>query len=210
MSAIKGKDRKLMAGLIKKALMISIVGFLSFPVLYIVLMFATGQMRIEKGPKKPDDRAKVEVLKYSPIQDSLAAIHSKTFEGLVAQQKRLEAKQRQLAKREERILLLDKQLAEKEKAIEETREKIEEIVKNSQVLENKRIRALAKIYSSMRAGEAAPILESLPEHLSVAIMRAIGEDRQKAKILEKMDREKAGRISKAMGAPILDKKGKQE
>ena len=89
--------------------------------------------------------------------------------------------------------------------IEASKKEIEQIVKSSETLEQRRIISLARIYASMRADEAAPILETLPDKLVIAIIKAISEDRQKAKIMEFMDKKRAGRISELMGASILSR-----
>jgi flagellar motility protein MotE (MotC chaperone) len=197
-----------MVDLIKKILLVGGIGIVTFPIIYITMMIMDGQLRIEKGSKKPELKEEVEVMKYSPVQDSLSVVNSKTYESLLLQEKRLESEKRRLSKQEERIQLLDKELAEKAQIIEKSRKDIELVVKNNESLEEKRIRALAKIYAAMRPDEAAPILETLPDKLIVTIFKGITEDRQKAKILEKMDRKRAGQISKLMGEPVYTKKNK--
>ncbi len=195
-----------MWGLIKNIILVGLVGLASFPILYLTFMFLAGQLRIEKGPKGPETKEEVQILKYSPIQDSMSIVNSKTYESMLEQEKRLDAIQRQLEKKEERIQLLDRELKEKTEAIERARLDIQAVVKNSEDLEQKRIESLARIYGSMRPEEAATILETLPDELIIAILRAIDEDRQKAKILERMETQRAGRISKLMGADVFSKK----
>lgn len=195
-----------MMNLIKKILLVGGIGIVAFPILLIALMFAQGVLHVAKGPKQVEKKEEVEVLKYSPIQDSMAVVHSKTYQSLLAQEVRLNAQKRTLGKKEEQIQVLEKELEEKAKAIEAERRRIEEIVKSSHTLEEKRIKALAQIYGAMRPEEAAPLMETLPDQLAIAILKAIDEDTQKAKIIEKMSIEKASRISKIMGASIFAKK----
>ena len=149
-------------------------------------------------------------MKYSPIQDSMAVVNSKTYESLLEQEKRLAGIERMLEKKEDRIRMADKELLEKAASIERARQEIQSVVKNSEDLELKRIESLARIYASMRPEEAATILETLPDDLIIAILRAINEDRQKAKILERMETGRAGRISKLMGAEIFTKKSAKQ
>lgn len=192
--------------LIKNVLMIGLIGLASFPLLYIAFMFMAGQLRIEKGPKSVEAKEELQVMKYSPIQDSMAVVNSKTYESLLEQEKRLEAMERMLEKKEDRIRLADKELLEKAASIERAKQEIQNVVKGSEDLEQKRIESLARIYASMRPEEAATILETLPDELIIAILKAINEDRQKAKILERMETSRAGRISKLMGAEIFTNK----
>lgn len=195
-----------MIDLIKKVLLVSIIGLVSFPILYLSFMFGSGQLRIEKGTAAKVEEKEVEYLDYSPLQDSLSAVYSKTYQSMVEQQKRIQQEKRRLKTREERMLLMDAELEKKAKEIDTRKQQLERIVKSSESLEDKRIKALARIYGSMRPDEAAPILETLPDKLIISILKGIGEDRQKAKILEKMNRERAGRISKQMGSAVLKRK----
>jgi flagellar motility protein MotE (MotC chaperone) len=195
-----------MKEILKKVLLISAISIVSFPVILISLMFFDGQLRIEKGPKQRVENQEVKTLKYSPIQDSLSVVHTKTFEALVNQQKQMEEEQRILEKREERLRLVENELGEKSTELDEQKKIIESVIKSSETLEDKRVKALAKIYGSMRADEAASILETMPDRLIISILKGIAEDRQKAKILGKMNKEKARKISEDMGAPVF--KGK--
>ncbi len=194
-----------MADLIKKTLIVGIIGIIFFPVIFLTFMFVDGQLRIEKGKITPDsDNLKVE--KYSPIQDSMAVINSKIFQANILQEERLKREKKQILAREKRLQILQEELEKTASQIEKDKSKIKKLVKTSRVGEQKRIKALSKIYGSMRAAEAAPILETLSDELVISILNAITENRQKAKILEKMNTAKASRISKIMGMPILKDK----
>jgi flagellar motility protein MotE (MotC chaperone) len=194
-----------MWGMIKYVLIVGAAGLLGFPIAYIAIMFFEGQLRIEKGSQAPKVKEEAQVLKYSPIQDSMAVVHSKIYQSMLLEQERLEQGKRQNAKEQDRIALLSRELEEKAQKIQNSKKEIEQIVKTSETLEQRRIQSLAKIYASMRPDEAAPILETLPDRLIIAILKSIGEDRQKAKIMERMDKKRAGRISELMGASVLTK-----
>ena len=83
----------------------------------------------------------------------------------------------------------------------ENRKRLEKLVAESNELEQKRIKQLARVYAAMRPREAALILETLEDALLIRILRAINDDRQKGKIVASLSREKAARISRKMGTP---------
>jgi flagellar motility protein MotE (MotC chaperone) len=57
----------------------------------------------------------------------------------------------------------------------------------------------------MRPEEAARILETLDDDLLINILGAMGDDRQKAKILSVLSPDKASRVSKKIGKPLKSK-----
>jgi flagellar protein FlbB len=87
----------------------------------------------------------------------------------------------------------------------EERKKLEKLVSQSDELDKKRIKQLAKVYSAMRPEEAATIIETLDDNLVITILTSMGDDRQKAKILSLISKEKATRISKKIGKPEKDR-----
>ena len=95
--------------------------------------------------------------------------------------------------------ILKKDINRRTDDLKKTKERLEELVKKSSELEERRIKQLASIYESMRPEEAAPILFTLKDRLIVRIMRKIGDDRQKAKVMASManiSKERTGKISR--------------
>jgi flagellar motility protein MotE (MotC chaperone) len=77
---------------------------------------------------------------------------------------------------------------------------MEKTVSQSDDLDKKRVKQLAKVYGAMRAEEAARILETLDDDLCINILSNMGDDRQKAKILSALTGDKATRVSNKIGS----------
>lgn len=186
---------------LKDYIAIAVVTVVTFPLLYIVMLFITGSARVEFGPLKEDEtkKEKVQLMKQSARKDSLAAINSKTFQALQQERSVLEKERQRLREQQERIDLLQSELEAQQKKLAEEREKMESLVSKSDSLSGKKIKDLAKMYGAMRPSEAASILSTLEERLAARIIRSINDDRQKAKILSSFSRDKAARISKIIG-----------
>lgn len=187
---------------IKDIIMIAIITLVTFPALYFAMLFVTGNARIEFTSKSPGilkDRQKLKFLKHSDRRDSLMLAQSQTFLASEKERKKVEEEREHLARQQERINMLTQELESTRKELALEREKFEKLVTKSDELEMKRIKQLAKIYGSMRANEAAQILETLDDNLLIKIINAIGDERQRAKIVANLSKSKASRISKKMG-----------
>jgi len=187
---------------IKDVILIGIIAILSLPVLYFTMLFVTGNARIEFTQKKPgvtEDRKRLEFLKHSKHTDSLIVVHSQAFLASEKQQVETEKEQERLTKQQERISILTQELETTRKELTAEREKFENLVTKVDDLEAKRIKDLAKIYGAMRANEAAQVLETLDDAMLIKIINAIGDDRQKAKIMAALSKSKAENITKKMG-----------
>jgi flagellar motility protein MotE (MotC chaperone) len=177
---------------------------LSFPVIYMLLLLATGNARIEfnQPPKKKTDERQIKLLAYNARKDSLAAQQSHTFLAMEKQKADLQAEQKRSTEERERMGMVQQELEKTRNDLAEERKKLEKLVGQSDELDKKRIKQLAKVYSAMRPEEAATIMETLEDNLVINILGSMGDDRQKAKILSLISKEKATRISKKIGKPI--------
>jgi flagellar motility protein MotE (MotC chaperone) len=190
---------------LKDIIIISIVTVVTFPILYFVMIFATGNARIEFSSKKPgfiENRQKMKFLQHSNRRDSLMLVQSQTFIAAEKARKEAESEKEQLEKQQERINMLTQELEQTRKELAQERERFEQMVAQTDELEMKRIKQLAKVYGAMRADEAAQILETLDDNLLIKIINAISDDRQKAKIMSGLSKSKAARISKKMGITV--------
>jgi flagellar motility protein MotE (MotC chaperone) len=173
---------------------------LSFPMVYLLMLFATGNARIEfSKPKEKKDERQVKLLAMSARKDSLAVIQSHMFFALEKQKADLEAEKKRAAEESERMVLVREELEKERTQLTEERKRLEKLVGQSDELEQKRIKQLGKVYAAMRPEEAAHILETLDDALLIKILGAMGDDRQKAKVLAAIPREKATRVSRKIG-----------
>jgi flagellar motility protein MotE (MotC chaperone) len=189
---------------LRDIIIIAVTTTLSFPVIYLLLMLMTGGARIEFNQPKKDEKKdeQVKLIKLDAKRDSLAASQSQTFMAVEQQKADLSKEKQQLVEQQQRVTMVQQELEKTRAEMAAEREKLEKLVSQSDDLDKKRIKQLAKVYGAMRAEEAARILETLDDGLCVDILASISDDRQKAKILTALSPDKAARVSKKISAPI--------
>jgi len=195
---------------LRDIIIIALTTVLSFPLIYLLLLFATGGAHIEMNQHKKEEKKEqqVKLIKLNAKRDSLAASQSQTFMA-VEQEKAQVAKEKQdLVEQQQRVVMVQQELEKARVDLAAEREKLEKLVSSSNDLDKKRMKQLAKVYGAMRAEEAARILETLDDGLCVNILAEMGDDRQKAKILTALSPEKAARVSRKISAPIENKNSK--
>lgn len=188
---------------IKDFIGIALLSVFLFPVILLVLFLATGVIHLEVGL---DEKAKKQtnsyLRKYHPRQDEAEVQHMKTYEALQKKEQELAQKQSDFNRELERLENLKNENARIKAETIKNREKIEKLVSESKEIQNKRLKALAEVYGSMRPEEAAPILLTLSNKMVADILRLIPEVRSQSKLmgaLGTMDLKRAARISQLMG-----------
>ena len=187
---------------IKDIIAIALVTFVSMPVIYLLMLFATGNARIEFSAPPAGDR-RAEALKTIPASsrsDSLIATHSRSFVALTQERQELVAERERLAREAQRVELIRRELEEERERLTQERQRLGDMVQQVDSLDQRRIRQLAKVYEAMRPLEAAQILETQSTGLVIRILRAMGDDRQKGKIMGALPRDKAAVITRVMGS----------
>jgi flagellar motility protein MotE (MotC chaperone) len=189
---------------LRDIIIIALTTTLSFPVIYLLLMFMTGGARVEFNQPKKDEKKELQVklMKLSFKKDSLAASQSQTFQAVEQQKADIVKEKQELTEQQQRVTMVQQELEKTRADLTAEREKLEKLVSKSDDLDKKRIKQLAKVYGAMRAEEAARILETLDDELCMNILSEMGDDRQKAKILTALSPDKAARVSKKISAPI--------
>ncbi len=182
---------------VKDLLAVGLVMILSFPIMYFAVLYATGNLRIQIGPKEltPAEEMKLAVMRQSERRDSLAMVHSKTFNALKKEREELKRERERLSNQQEQLAIVDSELEEKKEQLTQRKSELEELVEETDELSRKRVGQLAKVYGAMRAEEAAQILETLDDLLVARVLSAMSDNRQKAKILSALSKGKARRIS---------------
>ena len=190
---------------VKDIVTIAVIAVATFPILYFAMLFVTGNARIVFTRQEQADASeaeKIKMIKKNKVTDSLIAMHSQSFLAYKKEREEVEQKLERLNKQQERINILTRELESTKQQLTEERKKFEELVAKNDELELKRIKQLARVYGSMRANEAARILETLDDALLIKIINAISDDRQKAKIMAGISQSKASQISKKMGKTV--------
>ena len=192
---------------LKELIIIVAILTLSFPVVYVLMMLATGTARIEfnQPVKAKKDEREVKLMRFNAKKDSLEAVQSQTFFAIEKQKGDLDEEKKKMAEQQDHVTMVEQELEKTRNELTEERKKLEKLVGQSDELDKKRIKQLAKVYGAMRPEEAARILETLDDDLLINILGAMGDDRQKAKILTALSPDKASRVSKKIGKPITSK-----
>ncbi len=192
---------------LKELIIIVAILTLSFPVVYVLMMLATGTARIEfnQPVKAKKDEREVKLMRFNAKKDSLEAVQSQTFFAIEKQKGDLDEEKKKMAEQQDHVTMVEQELEKTRNELTEERKKLEKLVGQSDELDKKRLKQLAKVYSAMRPEEAARILETLDDDLLINILGAMGDDRQKAKILTALSPDKASRVSKKIGKPITSK-----
>ncbi|MDG5815846.1 hypothetical protein QA601_12210 [Chitinispirillales bacterium ANBcel5] len=185
----------------KDIIAISVVALLSFPILYLSILFFTGTARIEFGAPGEFEN-QLQKVAQSARRDSLAALNSRTFRALEQERKKLEQERERLEAQQERLDIIVAEIESKREELKKERLRLEELVDESTALSEERQRELARLYGSMRPVEAALIIENLNDELAMSIITSINDDRQKSRILSNLSNQKASRISRMLGTPV--------
>jgi len=178
--------------------LIALVALVTFPILYVVMLFATGSLRLEYGYKKedPDKLAKVEEVKHNARRDSLAAQNTKIFEAAQSERADLVKEQERLAEQYSRLEMLQGEIEKQREELVNERTLLEKKLAVVPEEEAARFKKLAKIYEAMKPAEAAGIMETLPDAQVASILGRMNDDRQKGKILSLLTKEKAARLNR--------------
>ncbi|MFP4013691.1 MAG: MotE family protein [Chitinispirillaceae bacterium] len=180
----------------KDIIAIVVVTCVSFPVLYLIMLFITGTLRVEYGAGDPSrEKKEVELVKQSARRDSLAVQNSRTFLALQKERRELRKERERLMELQERLGIVQNELEQQRTELNEDKKELDKMLESSSEAQEARYKQLAKVYEAMKAVEAAAILETLPDSQVAKILTTIIDDRQKANILAEMSKEKAKRLS---------------
>lgn len=108
------------------------------------------------------------------------------------------SKEKSLSERESKLNELEKNLAEKLADIMARQDELANKLSEFQGLKDTEFRSMVKIYSTMSASKTAPLLNQMEDATVARILRAMKSDIV-AKILPKLNQEKAVRVSKILG-----------
>lgn len=191
----------------KDILAVALVAILSFPLMYGIMLFATGNARVEFGPQTVSQRNEQEhkLMRQTARKDSLSIAHLQSFQALVREREQLGKDRQKLREQQQRIDLASQEMKRQRDKLSEERKRLEKLVNENDQLELKRLKELSKVYGAMRPVEAAAILETLEDSLVINIISGIRDDRQRGKILAALSNEKAARISRKMGKSAIDR-----
>ena len=198
--ALEAQGFFLMKLSIRDLIKIAVVAVLSFPLTYLVVLFATGNARIEfsKGRNPVKEIERLRTITHSKRRDSLSIAHMESYQALQRERKELEEMRSALEEREQRMEMVRREIEQSRAALAEARKGFETEAEEDDEASQKRAKQLAGVYGAMRPEEAARILETLEMSLVVEILSNINDDRQRAKIMAALPRERAVGVSRKM------------
>ena len=135
----------------------------------------------------PEAIDEYEDYEITPIQAELA-------EDLVAQRKRLEAREATLVQKEALLQAAEQELDRKYEELVALRGEIEQLLDKQSEEEDSRITSLVKIYENMKAKEAAEIFNTLDLDILVEVMSRMSE-RKVSPVLAAMNPERARTVT---------------
>jgi flagellar motility protein MotE (MotC chaperone) len=119
------------------------------------------------------------------------------FKKLNERKKELDLRESELTRLEEELQKQKAELDLKIKRLEETRAQISETLKTRVAEDQKKVEKLVEFYSTMKAQQAAKIIESLNEDLAIEVIEKM-KKKNAAEILNAMDPKKARRLSEIL------------
>ena len=151
---------------------------LSFPIIYILMLLATGNAHIEfnRPMKDKKDEKQLTLMRMNARKDSLSAVQSQTFLALEQEKGEVAAEKKRSEEQQQHMQMEQQELDKTRGDLEQERKKLEKLVDRSDTLEKKRIKQLAKVYGAMRPEEASRILETLDDNLAMEILEAMSDD----------------------------------
>ncbi|MCL2689755.1 MAG: hypothetical protein FWE57_07905 [Chitinispirillia bacterium] len=179
---------------------IILVTIFTFPLLYVGMLFYTGSLRIEYGFPEAGaaEDLKVEEVRHTKRRDSLSAENSKLFLALQQERADIERERERLLEIQNRLEMLQDNIESSKTELVNERKQLETKLAVNPDAERARYKQLARLYGAMKPAEAAGILETLPDAQVTSILTSINDDRQRARIVSSLTKEKAARITRLM------------
>ncbi|MBI5184359.1 MAG: hypothetical protein HZA01_01365 [Nitrospinae bacterium] len=122
------------------------------------------------------------------------AINMEILETMKKRGEELDARSAALDEREKQLNMLQLTIDGKLQKMNDVQKKIEQLLTAREDLIDRSIKHLVKVYSSMKPGEAASLIEKLDEDISIQILSKM-KGKSAAKILEKMSTEAGSKLS---------------
>ena len=125
---------------------------------------------------------------------SMSDKRKKLYKDLAERRKELNKRAEKLQKKKALLQAAEKELDNKYKELKKLRNEIKTLLNEQSKQKQERISSLVKIYSGMKAGDAARIFNTLEMEVLVAVMSRMSE-RNLAPILAEMESEKARQVT---------------
>ena len=161
-----------------------------------------------EGEAKDNTEAETKKEEKVALPTEMPAVNPETFRMIES----IEKKSRELKRREEELRIKELKIKAIEEKVSKNLEKIEKGLSESKqqlgmqdekTKEN--VKALIKVYSSMKPGEAANLIEAIDDDLALKIVSGM-KSKVAGQVLSQLDVKVAKRISETLAGKTKDKK----
>ena len=206
---------------IKDVIALGLLALVSFPVVLLGVLMWTGNVRLAFGPEDPSQSASRERLQVRsedladlPSVPALPSGAARDDGSLMLREAELDSREAQIQRDLSRIEELRVEDARLRDTIVAERRRIDVLLAGKDSLEQSRLIILANTFTGMKPDQAAKILSGLDDILVTGILRAVRDDKPRAKLLAafgKADPQRAAAVARLLRSvdPIsADAKGK--
>lgn len=191
---------------IKDIIALGLLALVSFPVVLLGVLMWTGNVRLAFGPNEPPSAAR-ERLQVRPedlaeVAAPVATTARSSGDGaLMLREAELDSREAQIQRdlaRVEELRLEDARLRD---TIVAERKRIDVLLAGKDSLEQSRLSVLARTFTGMKPDQAAKILAGLDDILVTGILRAVNDDKPRAKLLAamgKLDSQRAAAVARLL------------
>ncbi len=183
---------------------VGIASLLLFPVIFFIVLLASGTAHLELGGVNDATRKKLSgyLERHTPAQEKQDLEQSQMFEANRRLSADLADQQEKLRQEAARLEMMKLENAKTLEQIQNDRQHIDQMVEQSKSLSDEKIEELAQVYGAMKPVEAAPILMNLQDSAVARIVKKVPETRQQAKLLAaigSLDTKRAAEVTRILG-----------
>lgn len=183
---------------------VGIASLLLFPVVFFIVLLASGTAHLELGGVDDATRKKLSgyLERHTPAQEKQDLEQSQMFEANRRLSSDLAEQQEKLRQEAARLEMMKLENAKTLEQIQNDRQHIDQMVEQSKSLSDEKIEELAQVYGAMKPVEAAPILMNLQDSAVARIVKKVPETRQQAKLLAaigSLDTKRAAEVTRILG-----------
>ncbi|MCC6145628.1 MAG: hypothetical protein IT368_17615 [Candidatus Hydrogenedentes bacterium] len=162
------------------------------------MLALTGNLNAESLGRLMNREEAVPAAPAAPPEDSLGILASQ----LKAKETELDEREKALDEQEKQLATRLEELQQLQRQIEETSQQLQGVIDETDEERAERLSTVATTVSAMKADKAALALQGLPDDEVAEILRKV-KDKDRGKIVEAMDAERASRILQQLQeAPI--------
>jgi len=186
----------------RRLVLAALVGLLALAVGHTGILDALAQTEGEAEEKAAAEGSTPDLLNRRPDAewpDPETAGMREIIDSLKARERALERREQSLAARESDLRQVEKDLQARLEELQAERAKLEKLLTKADESKEVRIRAIVKMVESMRAGDAAKMVEELDDDLAVSVLSRMNKTKG-GKLLAQMDSRRAAFLAEKLAA----------